>query len=102
MGDHYFRTLLLVTITTTAATTTIITITTITTATFIINAIATNITTTITATTTTKEGKKCFFIYGYIVKDHPDSERGDPLPPHRLLLSINSKGSFICTIPQTG
>ena len=24
------------------------------------------------------------------------------LPPHRLLLSINSKGYFICTISQTG
>ena len=24
------------------------------------------------------------------------------MPPHRLLLSINSKCSFICTIPQTG
>ena len=46
------------------------------------------------------------FIYGYMasdmVKDHSDSEKGNPLPPHRLLLSINSKGSFICTIPQTG
>ena len=48
------------------------------------------------------------FIYNYItsdiymVKDHSDSEKGNPLPPHRLLLSINSKGSFICTIPQTG
>ena len=38
----------------------------------------------------------------YMVKDHSDSEKGNPLPPHRLLLSINSKGSFICTIPQTG
>ena len=39
-----------------------------------------------------------------MVKDHSDSEEGNPLPPHRLLLllSINSKGSFICTIPQTG
>ena len=37
-----------------------------------------------------------------VVKDHSDSEKGNPLPPHRLLLSINSKGSFICTIPQTG
>ena len=37
-----------------------------------------------------------------IVKDHSDSERGNPLPPHRLLFSISSKGSFICTIPQTG
>ena len=42
------------------------------------------------------------FIYGYMVKDHSDSEKGNPLLPHRLLLSINSKGSFICTIPQTG
>ena len=42
------------------------------------------------------------FIYGYMVKDHSNSEKGNPLPPHRLLLSINSKGSFICTIPQTG
>ena len=36
------------------------------------------------------------FIYGYMVsdiwvKDHSDSEKGNPLPPHRLLLSINSK-----------
>ena len=41
------------------------------------------------------------FIYGYMasdmVKDHSDSEKGNPLPPLRLLLSINSKGSFICT-----
>ena len=36
-----------------------------------------------------------------MVKDHSDSEKGNPLPPHMLLLSINSKGSFICTIPQT-
>ena len=43
-------------------------------------------------------------LYGirYMVKDHSDSEKGNPLPPHRLLLSINGKGSFICTIPQTG
>ena len=43
-------------------------------------------------------------LYGvrHMVKDHFDSEKGNPLPPHRLLLSINSKGSFICTIPQTG
>ena len=39
------------------------------------------------------------FIYGYMdirhmVKDHSDSEKGNPLSPHRLLLSINSKGSF--------
>ena len=37
-----------------------------------------------------------------MVKDHSESERGNPLPPHGLLLLINSKGSFICTIPQTG
>ena len=43
-------------------------------------------------------------LYGvrHMVKDHSDSERGNPLPPHGLLFSINSKGSFICTIPQTG
>ena len=41
-------------------------------------------------------------LYGvrYMVKDHSDSEKGNPLPPHRLLLSINTKGSFICTIPH--
>ena len=40
-------------------------------------------------------------LYGvrHMVKDHSDSDKGNPLPPHRLLLSINSKGSFICTIP---
>ena len=42
-------------------------------------------------------------LYGvrHMVKDHSDSEKGNPLPPHRLLFPINSKGSFICTIPQT-
>ena len=25
---------------------------------------------------------------------------GNPLPPHRLLFSISSKGSFICTFPD--
>ena len=39
---------------------------------------------------------------GHMVKDHSDSERGNPLPPHGLLFPINSKGSFICTIPQAG
>ena len=39
---------------------------------------------------------------GHMVKDHSDSERGNPLPPHRLLFPISSKGSFICIIPQTG
>ena len=43
-------------------------------------------------------------LYGvrHMVNDHSDSEKGNPLPPHRLLFPINSKGSFICTIPQTG
>ena len=43
-------------------------------------------------------------LYGvrHMVKDHSDSEKGNLLPPHRLLLSINSKGSFICTISQRG
>ena len=42
-------------------------------------------------------------LYGvrHMVKDHSDSEKGNPLPPHGLLLSISSKGSFICTIPHT-
>ena len=39
---------------------------------------------------------------GHMVKDHSDSERETPLPPHGLLFPINSKGSFICTIPQKG
>ena len=48
------------------------------------------------------------FIYGYMasgiimVKDHSDSERGNPPPQHGLLFAISSKGSFICIIPQTG
>ena len=43
-------------------------------------------------------------LYGvrHMVKDHSDSAKGNPLPPHRLLFPINSKGSFICSIPQTG
>ena len=43
-------------------------------------------------------------LYGirHMVKNHSDSEKGNLLLPHRLLLSINSKGSFICTIPQKG
>ena len=43
-------------------------------------------------------------LYGvrHMVKDHFDSEKGNPLLPHRLLLLINSMGSFICTIPHTG
>ena len=42
-------------------------------------------------------------LYGvrHMVKDHSDSERETPLPPHGLLFLI-SKGSFIYIIPQTG
>ena len=34
-------------------------------------------------------------LYGvrHMVKDHSDSKKGNLLPPHRLLLSINSKWS---------
>ena len=44
------------------------------------------------------------WLYGvrHMVTDHSDSEKGNPLPPHRLLFPINSNGYFICTIPQTG
>ena len=33
-------------------------------------------------------------LYGvrHMVKDHSDSERGNPLPPHGLLFPISSKG----------
>ena len=60
-----------------------------------------------------KEGRKemfyltthsTHFIYGYMtsdIKDHSDSEKGNPLPPHMLLFPINSNGYVICTIPQT-
>ena len=43
-------------------------------------------------------------LYGvrHMVKDNSGSERGNPLSPHGLLFSINSKGSFICTMPHTG
>ena len=37
-----------------------------------------------------------------MVNNHSDIERGNPLPLHGLLFPINSKGSFICTIPQKG
>ena len=39
---------------------------------------------------------------GHIVKNHSDREKGNWLSPHRLLFPISSKGSFICTMPQTG
>ena len=32
------------------------------------------------------------FMYGYMASDHSDSEKGNPLPPHRLLFPISSKG----------
>ena len=35
-----------------------------------------------------------------MVKDHSDSETGNPLPPHGLLFPNSSKGSFICNIPD--
>ena len=37
-----------------------------------------------------------------MVKDHSDSERGNPLLPHGLFFPISSMGYFICIIPQTG
>ena len=41
-------------------------------------------------------------LYGvrHMVKNHSDSEKGNPLPPHRLLFPINSKGSFIAPSPD--
>ena len=39
---------------------------------------------------------------GHIVKDNSDSESGNLQPPHGLHFLITSKGSFICTISQTG
>ena len=35
-------------------------------------------------------------LYGvrHMVIDHSDSERGNPLPPHRLFFPISSKGSL--------
>ena len=36
-----------------------------------------------------------YFIYGYMIEDHSDSQRGNPRPTlHWLLFSISSKGSF--------
>ena len=36
------------------------------------------------------------------VNDRSDSERGNPMPPHRgLLFPVRSKGSCMCTITQT-
>ena len=42
------------------------------------------------------------FIYvGHMIKGHSDSQSANPLPPHRLLFPISSKGSFICIIQKT-
>ena len=43
-------------------------------------------------------------LYGirHMVKDHSNSERGNPLLPHGQLFPISSEGSFICIFPQTG
>ena len=40
-------------------------------------------------------------LYGvrHMVENHSDSEIGNQLPTHGLLFQMNSKGSFICTIP---
>ena len=60
-----------------------------------------------------KEGMKEMFLFndalntfylrlygvGHMLKDHSDSERGNPLPPHGLPFLCKSKGSFI-TIPH--
>ena len=41
--------------------------------------------------------------YGVGYMDYSDNKRGNPLPPlNNILFLISSKGSFICTIPQTG
>ena len=31
------------------------------------------------------------FIYGYMASDHSDSERGNPLPPHRLSFRLAAR-----------
>ena len=43
-------------------------------------------------------------LYGvrHMVKNHSNSEKGNPLPPHGLHSPISSKGSFICIIQHTG
>ena len=58
------------------------------------------------ATVARKEGRSVLFndahntfylrLYGvgHMVKDHSESDRGNPLPPHELLFPISSKGSF--------
>ena len=43
-------------------------------------------------------------LYGvtHMIKDHSDSERGNPQPQHGLLFPISSNCSFTRIIPQTG
>ena len=57
-----------------------------------------------TTTARAKVGAVYLQIYDvrHMVKDHSDSEKGNPLPIHMLLFPINSKSSLICTMPQTG
>ena len=50
---------------------------------------------------TLEQGPECQKIFkssisgvGHMVKDHSDSEKGNPLPPHGLLFPINSKVFF--------
>ena len=38
----------------------------------------------------------------YMVKDHSESERRNPMLPHGQLFPISSKGSFICIISWGG
>ena len=35
---------------------------------------------------------------GHMVKDHSNSERGNPMSPHGLFFPISSNGYFICII----
>ena len=35
-----------------------------------------------------------------MVKDHSDSERGNPMPQQGLLVPINSKGSFVTPLVE--
>ena len=41
-------------------------------------------------------------LYGvrHMVKDHSDSERGNPLPPHRLLFPISSTTVFVTPVVE--
>ena len=54
-----------------------------------------------------ERGTRCRYTWATLSDmHHPKNKdhlaRGNPMPPHGLLVPINSKGSFICTIPQTG